>query len=363
MKKILLGTVAVLGLASTGALAQQVTTTSPFTVSIGGDFRHEFGWVDDDRPGSNDREMRFDYRFIVQASAKADNGLEYGVWFRIRNGGGGQPNGDGLRSDYKYIWLQGSWGRIELGDDDGAQDYTGRVYAPNVGIGQITDGTLSSTGAWGIRSGYYTGWGYQGITDDEYTKVMYITPKFAGFQGAVSYAPEYNNGNSIVRLDSATPWNNIWEAGLMYSGEFGPVSLSAGASYAHGDKKNISVSDDLEVWTAGAQLGYAGFSFGGGFFDNGSTDASFGTANVDDQWGWNLGLSYATGPWGIAAQYAFAKTEIKGGSDLEDHVWSVGGTYTLAPGLSLNADVYFFDNELGVKEDGTLAVLRTRVKF
>jgi len=382
MNKLLLGTTALMGAVvfAGAASAQQVTTTSPFTVTIGGDFRSEFGWIDDDGrtsatvDGTNSVESRFDYRFIIQASAKADNGLEYGVWFRIRNGGGGQPNGDGLRSDYKYIWAQGGWGRVELGDADDVAGETS-VFAPTVGIGQI-DGTATNWVNIGYLSNSPNGNPYMYGNQTASTKVNYFTPRFSGFMAGIGYTPEETDrGNSIRRLDSAGTYQNQVDLGVNYTATFSGVGVKVGAGYKWAEAKQTNF-DDLGVWNVGAQVSYAGFTFGGGYFDN--DNAGFTAASGTESSGWNVGLTYAVGPWALGASYANISTDnsVIGGvrDDRSDEIFSVGGVYTLAPGLTLNLDYYHFDAETAAAgfggvvyptggNEGNLVVLRTRVRF
>lgn len=370
------------------AMAQQVTTTSPFTVTLGVDIRHEFAVYDDDRLGANERETRLDYRLPVTIRAKADNGLEYGAYFRIRNGGGGTANGDALRSDYKYLFGQGDWGRLELGDQDNVVT-THRVYAPSVGSGQI-DGGIASY----VDIGYYSSSPYQKNDQDVSTKINYFTPRFLGQQGVansglqlgIGYTPELGDrGNNIRRTDISTAaapsvrsgivqsnltssagdiYQNVVDLSANYSGTFSGVAVKIGAGYSLGESKTNNV-DDLGVWNLGAQLSYAGFTLGGGYFDQ---DNSYLPKNVTLS-GWNAGLSYVSGPYGIAAVYYEATAEFPG-IDRTDRVYGFGGSYTLAPGLTLNPDLLWFDAENadaslhpGGKNEGVIGILRTRLRL
>jgi predicted porin len=126
---------------------------------------------------------------------------------------------------------------------------------------------------------------------------------------------------------------------------------------------------DYSVWHVGAQVSYAGFTVGGHYSDAGDTLRTKG----DELSHWQLGVSYAVGPWAVAANYSRTETDFgaRNTKDATDFMWGVGGAYQLAPGLSLQADVAFFEIESPVsglksgqtKNDGTVFTFRTRLDF
>src|SRR3954454_3643245 len=128
MKKILLGTTAI----AAAALYAQ-TAQAQITVSLGG-YTEFFGaFYDDDAPNRTDREFELETEIVVRADGKADNGLLYGAKIELQNN---QSPGSGIGTDEASVYLGGTWGRLELGDFDGASD-TLAIYAPVVGIEQI----------------------------------------------------------------------------------------------------------------------------------------------------------------------------------------------------------------------------------
>ena len=76
----------------------------------------------------------------------------------------------------------------------------------------------------------------------------------------------------------------------------------------------------------------------------------------------------------MGANYSRVETDYKarGVSDTTDYAWGLGAAYQLAPGLSLQGDIVFFEAESAdksalkagkTKNDGTLFTFRTRVDF
>src|SRR5919107_1401141 len=125
MKKILLGTTAIAAAALYAQSAQ-----AQLTVTLGG-YTEFFGaYYDDDVPGRTSREFQLETEIVVRADGKADNGLLYGTMIELQNStGGGGATGVGV--DEASVYVGGTWGRIELGDFDGAAD-TLAIYAPVV---------------------------------------------------------------------------------------------------------------------------------------------------------------------------------------------------------------------------------------
>ncbi|MFY8106472.1 MAG: porin, partial [Elstera sp.] len=260
MKKILLGTSALVLLAGAAA-AQQVTTKAPFTVTLGGSIRSDWFFFNDDVNNASSREARIDYRLNFKAEAKAENGLTYGFDARLRNNqnGANQANQDVVGADRKFIYLSGSWGRVEFGDTVSAPTEF-EVLSPF--IFSTADVTFGS--AYGNYALYFPNEG------TFHTKVNYYTPTFAGFRAGISYTPEYNSrGRDNARSKFVTGGGNLYKdiiaIGAGYNNKFGDVGLKIGAGYEAGETKETSATvkstaGDMQVWNIGAQVSYAGFT-------------------------------------------------------------------------------------------------------
>jgi hypothetical protein len=115
MKKALLVSTAIVGgplLLATPAMAGGVE------FSIGGNMDIQAGFMDADvdLPDRGydivtDTEIHFNFK------GEADNGLRYGAQVQLEADQGGTNNADEV-----WTWLEGNWGRVQLGDQDGAED-------------------------------------------------------------------------------------------------------------------------------------------------------------------------------------------------------------------------------------------------
>jgi outer membrane protein OmpU len=389
MKKILLGTTAIAAATLYAQAAQ-----AQITVSLGG-YTEFFGaYYDDDVPNRTEREFQLETEIVVRADGKADNGLLYGAKVELQNSTGG--TGPSVGTDEASVYLGGTWGRLELGDFDGAAD-TLAIYAPLIGIEQI-DGdaydfltTPTGPGASPFAFGSLpTGSVVKAPDSADATKIMYLTPRFAGFQAGASYATQSGNeGQSVVAFDTVGGYKDFWEAGVNYTGSFAGFSVAAGVTGSGATGQDLGVGptapslEDFIAWQAGAQVGYAGFKVGGGYYDGGDFNAVEGAGlTAGDTSAWHIGASYTAGPFAVGLTYADAEG-FKGGPNVaaglpstyasEYTTYGGGVAYTLAPGFIVQADLMYVDEELrnvnaaGVAttadNEGYVAVLSTRLNF
>jgi len=370
MKKILLGTSALVGVAMlAGPAAAQID------VRVGGqvNFTHQFGDETQPNDATDVNDAETDAEIRVRASAKTDNGLTYGADIQIETGLGGADNRSNAGTDEAHMFIGGSFGRVQLGDTDGAADLA--FFVPTVGLSQMD-------GAQNLRFDY-TDYEAQDSGDD--TKITYFTPEFSGFRAGISYVPyagaEGSQGDNIINrrfttvaagnqqragigangtlsftgADQGGTYRDMFEIGAIYTGEFSGVGLQFAGGIVTAESNAIedtatraTESDDYTAWTISALAKYAGFAVGGIYTDNGDRveRGSSSMAGYADVRVWALGASYTFGSFGIAAQYADIDGDQNGGNaDREIDQWSIGVSYLLAPGLTLGADYVTADQE------------------
>lgn len=364
MKKVLLATTALIAASAFAAPAQ-----AELEVSVGGFVAFQAAMFDNDEANNSDRDFQSEAQILIRADATADNGLQYGAKVLLD-----ASTSDDANADKVGIYLAGSWGRVELGDDAGASELV--VFAPTVGLGQINGSyddyvpVASQAHALNDRGDH----NFTALDTGDSTKITYYTPKFSGFQAGVSYVAQSDAGGETVSLIDVSP-NDVFEVGLGYDGEFSGVQVKVGGTYVFGDA--ATGVEDLNAWTLGAQIGYNGFRFGGGYTDNGDSLTVAGTPDADTS-SWNVGATYENGPWGVGISYldvdfddnASAVTSgaigaLGTGGDYT--AWALGGTYTVAPGLTVGADLAFFDRDgssaAAANQDGYVFVTEVKAAF
>lgn len=357
MRKILLGTTAVVGAALIGAQAQ--AQTAP-TVRVAGYIEFTAGYVSDsiDRarnltdpaapqtgpaplaavgapgvPGyrlgrsyARDKiDFRSDMEISVIVAGKAANGLEYGAEIELQMDAN-NTSATAVDTDEMWMYVRSpTLGTLQLGDQDNAADQ------------------LKVNGAFTIAS--IMGFGYSGAWDEfvmpnsdgtrylltsindggDSTKIIYLSPSFFGFDFGISYAPNRNEGENFlvggtgvfgvgaVGQRDRTTARNEWAGAIRYRGSFGNIGVAASFS---AQRAEPAENNGVDFNPAGAPpgtrqvfglqnitqyeigLGVSGFGFGlNGFY-------SWGKFGGPSAGGTPLrsGLANSTN-WGITATY------------------------------------------------------------
>lgn len=380
MKKILLGTT---GLVAVALLATAASADTP-KVTLGGFSDFQAGWTSDDKDANmRAQSFRNDNEISVKVDGKTAGGLGYGAEIDLEadtTADSDAPAGQNTNASRTFTYLDGNWGRAEMGDVNSAAGNmrvdastlaaaTGGINgawtyfisspggSPRTGAGFITTSKLVAEHGAVTADGSESTW--------TATKVSYYTPKFSGFQAGVSYTPDLTgHGQTPVRTDNSTTLNeNIWDLALGYEGTFSGIKLAAAGTYEFGDAQTSS-TQDIEAWNLGAQLGWQNFAIAGSY---GSWDDSNRTAsNIDDSDYWTLGASYNQGPIGLSATYIDSQYAATSTTDNDFQNLVIGAEYKLAAGLTPYAEVSFYDFEsTGTTYDneGTAIILGTQVAF
>jgi len=350
-----------------------------FEVKVGGDAYFEAGFVDQDLDtGLRSTEFQNRFRVNIIPTAKADNGLEYGGRVRIRAAGANTN----VTGDRAFIFAQGTFGRVELGVTPSFNDQT-VVSAP---IDYLPLGLFDRVATWiGASNGSQAGGGvsrfagadvnssgvvqnvnnssivWPSLTpENNATKIVYFSPRFAGLQVGASYTPRNDSVNQDTNRIELAPTNlvnagftgsfqDLVEVGANYSNTFAGFAVKAGVGYFWGEALGRGVAgdnyEDLNAWQAGAQIGYAGFSIGGSYTDLGTSGQNKIAGNyTEDTRNWTVGVQYTAGPIVVGANY---KNGVDAGllgtpGSRRLEVYEIGAGYTVAPGLTLQAQYDFF---------------------
>jgi hypothetical protein len=393
MRKLLLGTTAIIG-ALALSQAAKAQAGAPLTVTLGGAFQFNAGLVNEDiDQDRRDYAGEYDASVLLGAEGKASENLVYGVKLQLL-----PDHNDADAADEYYGYVSGTWGRLEAGAVDGAADRL-TVFAPSdfgTGgfAGEYTDfiTTSDTTGTQFFFNGIGTIAGiddlYKAFDSDDQLKVTYFSPRFAGFQFGASFAPDgaedfgVGTANRNTRLAagdvtgtalSVSGFENFYEIGVNYVGEYSGVGVAASGAYAGASAKSPIVSggteyEDLSAYAFGLNLSYAGFTLGGGYVSNGNSGYASNAAFDDDGEGWNVGLQYATGPFVVGANALFAENE---GSTLTDgnselSAYSVGTTFVVAPGFSTFVEATMFEYEtdfITQNNDGSVLLVGAAMEF
>jgi predicted porin len=386
MKKQLLTTSALVAtsmLAASGsASAQTAPASQPIQVTVGGYMNQFFTYIsqDDRSTGSTAAQAT-----LTAKPSKATVNSDAEIWFQgkttLANGISValrvelEANTEADQIDESFAIVEGAFGRIEIGSTDNSAFKTG-IHAPEVmaGIGVaggynllVNNVFVNPTRGSGTQSTF--GSVLPTFNDNDSEKISYYTPRFEGFQVGFSYIPEltqdkHNNATGFNTAQSGS-YSRGWSAGVNFTRAFGPVDIAASAGYAQFKKPdssqfftNTSLSDPKE-YTAGLQVGYAGFRLGGSYLrqqdfavlntavlSSSSASSGPGATGATDSWShgrsFDLGLSYTFGPAVVGVSYFNGRNRGQTAVNGDDTftAYEVAGRYQLGPGVQVEASVF-----------------------
>ena len=281
MKKILLATTMLAGTA--GFAAAEVTITG----------YAEIGIAD---VGDGNLQFFQDVDVDFAMSGTTDGGLEFGAEIDLDEAQnlGNQPNGNG-----GTIWVSGAFGKLTMGDTDGALDWA--LADMDSGLTSINDDHTAHAAWFGDSS-------YDGYRADG--QIVRYENTFGDIAFAIS-AEQGNNGAS-------GGFDDHYGIGVKYTANLGGTDVALGLAYEDAGSTGSAVGVSAAATAAngiGGKIGYIDFS--------------------DDFWGWDshLGLevSYTSGPLAVGVNYG--KVDLDNGTDFDS--WGAVANYDLGGGAKV----------------------------
>lgn len=374
MKKLLLSSAAVIGLASvaTPALAQ-------VELDLGGYFKGYGAYVDQDEvtgEEANGLDIIRDTEVHFGGETTLDNGLTVGAHIEAEADGA-----DAFGVDESYVYFSGGWGRANFGDEDGAA-YLLQVEAPSAdsnidGLRQYVQ-PVAYANLKGIDDGTFAAGGldYDHDVSGKSSKLTYLTPILNGFQGGLSYSPDTDAADDLEGVgsdDVVNAFGATYEAGVRYEGQFNNVGMILGAGFSHTELEDedspigaADFTDDRQAWNVGADFDIGPFGIGASYMeDNGGDQAIDATSNEDDEETIVVGADYTTGPFKLGASY-MNKENTDGDDGQDTDRYSGGVTYTYGPGMTFRGSVGHVQHDDTAADDdadATYVTLGTQVNF
>jgi hypothetical protein len=177
----------------------------------------------------------------------------------------------GFAERHMDAWLEGAWGRLNIGQGDGAangateSDLSGTGMANGIGVADIGGGVLYRTSAGAFSAVNVNASINQQDFESRYDRLMYVTPTFGGFRAQVSWGQ---------KADTDAKEISAWYGAKL--GAFGELAAAAGwstrggvgvtkdeyvggsVSWLHGSGLNVTFSysnRDIPVSTAPGTAG------------------------------------------------------------------------------------------------------------
>ena len=322
-------------------------------------------------PGANRQDFNIINEGEIQftASTTLDNGI--GVKVRIEYEAHNQGGG-GTNADERWVEFSGGFGQLRLGSDDNASNvmqYQAPVVAGQMGVNTPTF-ALALPG--GNRVGTYPTTYINTGGDAE--KIIWFSPRISGFQLGLSYAPDdakndqAAQGNYFPSFDNnAGGQEDVFSVGVNFVESFNDIDIAVAGGYLQGNLEANTAggnADDMESFSAGLNVGFAGFTVGASL-----AISNNGIDNNGDSTVWDAGVTYSTGPLSVGFTYLNAEAEDPntGGDDESDQV-VLSANYNIGPGVDLWGGVKFFEydddqGDAANENDGYIVAIGSSVSF
>src|SRR6185503_4754843 len=249
----------------TAAVAQAPAAA---TVQVYGQVSRSILWADD---GVQSKAFHVDNessgtRFGVTGTGQALPGLRAGFRIeldlqsnesqRVNFGAGGPVNdfpatnaGQGFSERHMDAWLEGAWGRLNMGQGDGAangateSDLSGTGMANGIGVADLGGGFFYRNSAGALQAVNVNATINQQDFESRYDRLMYVTPTFGGFRAQASLGTKTNQDVKEV---------SVWYGAKL--GGFGELAAAAGWS-----EKDGTATLAKEEYIGGSVSWLAGF--------------------------------------------------------------------------------------------------------
>jgi predicted porin len=183
----------------------------------------------------------------------------------------------------------------------------------------------------------------ENVGNNDAQRFTYFTPRFAGFQVGVSYARD-GLQDTNVQVNTDETLHDIFDVGANYVQSFGDFNVAVSGRWGTA----AAPGPNPDIWSAGLNLGFAGFTVGGSYAEQNDAGSADGKS-------YDAGISYETGPWGFSVTWFHGENEASqafesGDEELDQYL--VGVNYKLAKGVSLGAFGAYLDFD-DASDDGS----------
>ncbi len=272
-------------------------------------------------------------------------------------------NGQGFSERHMDAWLTGAWGRVNIGQGDGAangateSDLSGTGMANNIGVPDVGGGFQYRTSA-GALSGLTIGASIsQQDFESRYDRLMYVTPTFGGFRAQVSHGQKA--GGTAVGSVGGTL--DVKEASLWYGAKMGGLGdLAAALGWSSKDGPPGTEKDEYiggsVSWLhgSGINLTYS--------YSNRDNPVATGAAGRDSTFNY-FKVGFKRGAHAVAVDYAMGEDFAAVGD--EATMYGIGYVWNPIRWLELYAayKVHSAERSTGDLEDVKIGHIGTRVRF
>ena len=294
-----------LGVSLAALVASLPVSAEEWQIGLSGEFNQYLGYVSYDGATSSDFDG-FDAVGTAQVSivpmVTLNSGLRFGSYIELE-GHYGERNA-GVAFDEASLFVRGGFGEVLVGKSDTPGNHmqfgAPSGYGPDVNFAGLSSVSLPSLLQFSnvhnnVRVGDDLLRGTLGSTQVSNTgeetqgRITYFSPRLAGFQLGVSYAPEEPN--------QAPNRQDFFDIGANYTNNFNGLDVGVSAKWGTADNFATPAANP-EYWGVGVSLGYGRVSVGGSY-----AESSGSAAGITDGRAFDLGATYRAGRFGYSLNY------------------------------------------------------------
>ena len=358
-------------------------------------------------------------RLYPGLDAMATNGLRYGAGMEIRMNStsavstsagalGGSSNTSGqtlfVRRAFGYLAAENA-GILRVGEGDGVIGLFdgGQTTGQNFSVSGVLNG---GDGVAMLLPPVQIPFAWLSLAGNEYgtAKLVYLSPRYFGFTAGLGYVPTQTNGydnssgfpgsygapscssaagiaaggsgnsgcatlSSSSALTDANRYRDLYQAGIRYNEDFGPVNLLAYGAYygsgrvsytgapglivANGGNAGSSGNyHNLSIGSFGTAVTFAGLTFGVNYLTGQmNSQLALNPAGAPAMNAVTASVQYVVGALTVGGTYGQIDSQgsnaLVGTSQRHESEFDIGGSYKVAPGLTAYADYYYAQRHQG----------------
>ena len=261
----------------------------------------------------------------------------------------------GFAERHADAWVEGAWGRINIGQGDGAangateSDLSGTGMANGIGVADLGGGFAHRTAAGALVPAATIGATInQQDFESRYDRLMYVTPNFAGLRGQVSWG---QNGNADIK-----------EASLWYGGKLGGLGeIAAAVGWSEQGAVAPGAAKDETIGGSISWLSSFGLNLTASYSQR-DNPVGAGVAGRESEFMY-FKVGYKFGAHAIAVDYATGEDFVAAGDEAK--MYGIGYVWNPIRWLELYAayKIHELDRTTGSLEDIKIGTVGTRVRF
>jgi hypothetical protein len=301
--------------------------------------------------------LRFGFRIELDVQSNESQRVTFSPTGPLSNFPGSTSNA-GFNERHMDAWVEGGWGRLNIGQGDGAangaseSDLSGTGLANGIGVADLGGGFVYRTAAGGFGPVTINDTINQQDFESRYDRLMYVTPTFGGFRAQASWG---QSGNADVKELSA------WYGAKM--GGLGELAAAIGwseqggtaAGTATATRRDETIGGSISwLHGSGLNLTYA--------YTNRDQPTVLTGASRDSTFNY-FKVGFKRGTHAIAVDYAMGDDFAAVGDEAK--MYGIGYVWSPVRWLDVTASykVHQLERAAGDLEDIKIGTIGTRVRF